>query len=72
MQIYYATQTDIKPPTFVFFVSNSKGIHFSYERYLMNQIREKFEFDSVPLKLIFRKKVRGIPDFALNDIILSK
>ena len=56
MQIYYATQTDIKPPTFVFFVSNSKGIHFSYERYLMNQIREKFEFDSVPLKLIFRKK----------------
>jgi len=56
MHISYATQTDIKPPTFVFFISNTKGIHFSYERYLMNQIRETFGFDSVPLKLIFRKK----------------
>ncbi len=56
MHISYATQTDIKPPTFVFFVGNAKGIHFSYERYLMNQIREEFGFDSVPLKLIFRKK----------------
>jgi GTP-binding protein len=56
MHISYATQTDVKPPTFVFFVSNTKGIHFSYERYLMNQVRETFDFDSVPLKLIFRKK----------------
>jgi GTP-binding protein len=56
MHITYATQTDIKPPSFVFFVSNAKGIHFSYERYLMNQIRETFGFSSVPLKLIFRKK----------------
>ena len=56
MHISYATQTDIKPPTFVFFVSNTKGIHFSYERYLTNQIRETFGFDSVPLKLVFRKK----------------
>lgn len=56
MRITYATQTDIKPPTFVLFVSNTKGIHFSYERYLMNQIRETFGFDSVPLKLVFRKK----------------
>ncbi|PKN50743.1 MAG: ribosome biogenesis GTPase Der [Deltaproteobacteria bacterium HGW-Deltaproteobacteria-13] len=56
MHISYATQTDIKPPTFVFFVSNTKGIHFSYERYLMNQIRETFGFESVPLKLVFRKK----------------
>jgi len=56
MHIAYATQTDVKPPTFVFFVSNTKGIHFSYERYLSNQIRETFGFDSVPLKLIFRKK----------------
>lgn len=56
MHIAYATQTDIKPPTFVLFVSNSKGIHFSYERYIINQIREAFGFDSVPLKLLFRKK----------------
>ena len=56
MHIAYATQTDVKPPTFVFFVSNTNCIHFSYERYLMNQIRETFGFDSVPLKLVFRKK----------------
>jgi GTP-binding protein len=56
VHIYYATQTNVKPPTFVFFVSNAKGIHFSYERYLMNQIRAALGFDSVPLKFIFRKK----------------
>ncbi|KAF0154914.1 MAG: GTP-binding protein [Syntrophaceae bacterium] len=56
MSISYATQTNTKPPTFVFFVSNPRGIHFSYERYLMNQIRSEFGFEKVPLKLIFRKK----------------
>lgn len=56
MHIAYATQTDVKPPTFVFFVTNAKGIHFSYERYLANQIRAAFGFDKVPLKFIFRKK----------------
>jgi GTP-binding protein len=56
VHIYYATQTNVKPPTFVFFVSNAKGIHFSYERYLMNQIRSALGFDSVPLKFIFRRK----------------
>ncbi|HRS97641.1 MAG TPA: ribosome biogenesis GTPase Der [Smithella sp.] len=56
IQIFYATQTDIKPPTFVFFVSHAQGIHFSYKRYLMNQIREQFGFDHVPLKLVFRTK----------------
>lgn len=56
MSISYATQIDVKPPTFVFFVPNPKGVHFSYERYLMNSIREEFGFDKVPLKMIFRKK----------------
>lgn len=56
MSISYATQTNVKPPTFVFFVSHPKGVHFSYERYLMNSIRSEFGFDKVPLKLIFRKK----------------
>jgi GTP-binding protein len=54
--ISYATQIAVKPPTFVFFVSNIKGIHFSYERYLINQIRANFGFENVPLKIIFRKK----------------
>lgn len=56
MHISYATQISVKPPTFVFFVSNVKGIHFSYERYLINKIRENFGFDQVPLKIVFRKK----------------
>lgn len=54
--ISYATQISVKPPTFVFFVSNVNGIHFSYERYLLNQIRENFGFEQVPLKIVFRKK----------------
>jgi GTPase len=56
VRIYYATQVDVKPPSFVFFVSHAKGIHFSYQRYLINQIRDTFGFNHVPLKIIFRKK----------------
>ena len=56
MSISYATQTGIKPPTFICFVPHAKGVHFSYERYLMNSIRSEFGFDKVPIKLIFRKK----------------
>jgi GTPase len=52
----YVTQTSVKPPSFVFFVSKPRGIHFSYERFLLNQLREAFGFDYVPLRLIFRKK----------------
>ena len=52
----YVTQTSVKPPTFVFFVREPKGVHFSYERYLANKIREEFPFDMVPIRLFFRKK----------------
>jgi GTP-binding protein len=54
----YVTQTSVRPPTFVFFVREPKGIHFSYERYLANKIREELPFDMVPIKLLFRKKGR--------------
>lgn len=54
--IFYATQITVKPPTFVFFTNNPRGIHFSYERYLVNQIRENLGFENVPVKIIFRKK----------------
>jgi GTP-binding protein len=57
-KIFYFTQTAVKPPTFVFFIREPRGLHFSYERFLTNQIRETFGFDKVPLRLIFRKKVR--------------
>ena len=56
--ISYATQTGVKPPTFVLFVKDPKAIHFSYRRYLVNRIRETFGFEKTPIKLFFRKKNR--------------
>jgi GTP-binding protein len=52
----YITQVAIKPPSFALFVRNPGDIHFSYERYLINRIRESFGFDEVPIRLFFRKK----------------
>jgi GTPase len=57
-KIVYATQASVKPPTFIFFVREPKAIHFSYERYLMNRIREGLGFGNVPIRLIFRKRHR--------------
>jgi len=52
----YITQVAIKPPTFALFVRDPGNIHFSYERYLINRIRETFGFPEVPIRLLFRKK----------------
>ena len=52
----YITQVSVKPPTFALFVRDPSDIHFSYERYLVNRIRETFGFPEVPLRLYFRKK----------------
>jgi len=57
-KIVYATQPRVKPPTFVFFVREPKAIHFSYERYLANRLREGLGFERVPIRLIFRKRHR--------------
>jgi GTP-binding protein len=54
--ISYATQTSMKPPTFVFFVREPKAIHFSYRRFLTNRIREDFGFTSSPVRILLRKK----------------
>ncbi|MBN2374329.1 ribosome biogenesis GTPase Der [bacterium] len=56
IKIYYQTQVAVQPPTFAFFVNIPDGIHFSYRRYLQNQIREKLGLDSTPLRLVFRHK----------------
>ncbi|MEW6614269.1 MAG: ribosome biogenesis GTPase Der [Thermodesulfobacteriota bacterium] len=56
MKLYYITQVSIKPPAFVIFVNYPEGVHFSYERYIMNKIRENFEFDGTPLRVFFRKR----------------
>ena len=55
-QFNYATQVAIKPPTFVMFVNNPDFVHFSYERYLHNQLRNAIDFTGTPIKLILRKK----------------
>ncbi|QVK16986.1 ribosome biogenesis GTPase Der [Mycoplasmatota bacterium] len=54
LRIYYVTQVDVKPPTFVMFVNHPKYLHFSYERFLDNKLRENFEFTGTPIKLIPR------------------
>lgn len=56
LKIYYVTQVGIKPPTFVFFVNNSKLLHFSYERYLQNQLRQSFDFTGTGIKMEFRER----------------
>jgi GTP-binding protein len=54
LKIYYATQADVRPPTFVFFVNDPKLVHFTYQRYLENQIRDTLGFDGTAIRLVFR------------------
>jgi len=54
VKFYYTTQVAVEPPTFVIFTNQPDGIHFSYERYLINRLRAAFGFDGTPLRLIFR------------------
>ena len=54
LKFYYATQVAVKPPTFVFFVNRPEMIHFGYERYIENRIRERFPFTGTPIRLLFR------------------
>lgn len=56
LKIYYATQASVKPPTFVLFVNNAELAHYSYVRYLENQLRAKFGFEGTPIKFIVREK----------------
>ncbi|HAS73064.1 MAG TPA: ribosome biogenesis GTPase Der [Clostridiales bacterium UBA8960] len=57
LKIYYATQTSVKPPTFVLFVNVADLAHFSYVRYLENQIRKNFNYEGTPI--VFKIKARG-------------
>ncbi|MBR5467769.1 MAG: ribosome biogenesis GTPase Der [Firmicutes bacterium] len=56
LRIYYMTQVSIKPPTFVIFVNDKELLHFSYKRYLENQLREAFGFAGTPIHFIVREK----------------
>jgi GTP-binding protein len=55
-KIFYGTQAAVAPPTFVFFANDASSIHFSYRRYLENQLRDAFGFDGTPIKLVFRDR----------------
>ena len=58
VKMNYITQVSVSPPTFVIYTNIQGGVHFSYERYLMNKMREAFGFEGVPIRLLFRKKGR--------------
>ena len=56
LKIYYATQVGVCPPTFAIFVNDENYVHFSYKRYLENQIRKNFSFFATPIKIEFRRR----------------
>ncbi|CEP67694.1 GTP-binding protein EngA [Moorella glycerini] len=55
VKIFYTTQVKVKPPTFIFFCNRPEDVHFSYQRYLENQLRQAFGFEGTPLRLLFRR-----------------
>ena len=56
LKIYFVSQTGVKPPKFTFNVNNKGLVHFSYERYLENKIRENFDFTGTPIEITFKNK----------------
>ncbi|RXE59846.1 ribosome biogenesis GTPase Der [Acetivibrio mesophilus] len=58
LKIYYMTQASVKPPTFILFINDMKLMHYSYERYLENQLRKSFGFEGTPIRFILREKER--------------
>ena len=56
LKIYYMTQAATKPPTFVTFVNRKELFHFSYQRYLENQIRETFGLEGTPIRIKIRER----------------
>lgn len=59
LKIYYGTQVSVSPPTFVLFVNDKELSHFSYERYLENQVRKNFGFEGTPIRFLLRNKNRA-------------
>ena len=56
LKIYYMTQIDVKPPTFIVFVNDLELFHYSYERYIENQLRKNFGFEGTPIRFIHRQR----------------
>lgn len=59
LKFFYITQTAVRPPTFIIFVNKADGVHFSYQRYLTNKIREAFGFLGVPFRVQYRDRERA-------------
>lgn len=59
LRVYYGTQVETEPPTFLVFVNDPKLVHFSYQRYLENRIREHYPFVGTPIRLFFRPRKDG-------------
>ncbi|HMO53198.1 MAG TPA: hypothetical protein PJ994_01720, partial [Tepidiformaceae bacterium] len=60
-KLFYATQADIDPPTFILFVNDPALVHFSYRRYLERAIRENADFDGTAIKLVFKARSEDDP-----------
>ena len=58
-RLYYITQAETAPPVFVILASSPDSVHFSYQRFVANQLRETFGFDGVPIKIVYRERRRG-------------
>ena len=56
LKIYYMTQVDVRPPTFVIFCNEAELFHFSYQRYIENKLREVFGFNGTPIRFVIRQK----------------
>ena len=59
LKIFYITQPSTRPPTFVCFVNRAELFHFSYQRYIENQIRETFGLEGTPMRMIVRERGEG-------------
>ncbi len=56
LKIFYATQSSVRPPTYIVFINNMELMHYSYERYLENRLRESFGFEGTPIRFIYKEK----------------
>ena len=56
LKIFYASQVDVAPPVFVFFVNDVTLLHFSYKRYLENEVRRAFGFEGTPIRIVVREQ----------------
>jgi GTP-binding protein len=72
LKFYYTTQVASRPPSFVSFVNFPDGVHFSYQRYLVNQIRGAFGLDKTPIRLLLRQRTGKNPDFLNKKVTPAK